>query len=118
MPTRPCSTLFSTLEEKTSSRSDGKATDTAVTSILVTDTATASAQVRTAATPIPAKDTAVTPTPVAGTAAEPKNQSMLLSIYASVKKKKQTKETACIVKQDEAGPSQVVEQETEPDVTS
>lgn len=86
MPTKPCSTLFSSLEEKIS-RSDGKATGTAVTSILMTDTATTPAPVRTAATPTPAKDTAVTSIPIAGTAVESENQSMLLPV-TSVEEKK------------------------------
>ncbi|GAB0207468.1 hypothetical protein GRJ2_003212500 [Grus japonensis] len=70
----------------------------------------------TVATPTPTTGTAVTPTLVTGTAAEPKKGPVLVSV-APGHKKKYTKKSVCLVKDDdEPGPSQEQEEEAEPEV--
>ncbi|KAM6366561.1 uncharacterized protein FN964_002630 [Alca torda] len=60
--------------------------------------------------------TAATPIPVAATAAEPGNQPMPVSV-APIQKKKYTKKSVRLVRDDdEPGPSQGQEEETEPEI--
>ncbi|GAB0184017.1 hypothetical protein GRJ2_000867000 [Grus japonensis] len=70
----------------------------------------------TVATPTPARSTRATPTPATGTAAEVKKQPMLVSI-TPVYKKKYTKKSFCLVRDDnEPGSSREQEEEPEPEV--
>ncbi|GAB0208627.1 hypothetical protein GRJ2_003328400 [Grus japonensis] len=70
----------------------------------------------TAETRTPGTDTAATQTPVTGTVAEPKDQPILVSV-APVHKKKYTKKSVRLVKDDdELGPSREQEDEVEPEV--
>ncbi|KAK4827442.1 hypothetical protein QYF61_017999 [Mycteria americana] len=65
----------------------------------------------TVATPNLATGTVVTVTPATGTAAEPENQPVLVPV-APIHKKKYTRKSACLVKdEDESGPSQEQEEE-------
>ncbi|GAB0208500.1 hypothetical protein GRJ2_003315700 [Grus japonensis] len=66
------------------------------------------------ATPVPATDTVATQTLVTGTEGEPENQPVPVSV-APIQKKKYTRKSVCLVKDDdEPGPSQ--EEEPEPEV--
>ncbi|GAB0208177.1 ubiquitin carboxyl-terminal hydrolase 4 [Grus japonensis] len=70
----------------------------------------------TVATQTLATDTVATQTPVTGSAGEPKNQPVLTSV-APIHKKKYTKKSVRLVKDDdELGPSQEQEEEPEPEV--
>ncbi|GAB0203775.1 hypothetical protein GRJ2_002843100 [Grus japonensis] len=90
---------------------DNPAKDTAATPAPTTGTA---ATPTPTAAPAPATDTVATQTPVTGTAGEPKNQPVPVSV-APIQKKKYTKKSVHLVKDDdEPGPSQ--EEEPEPEV--
>ncbi|GAB0208625.1 ubiquitin carboxyl-terminal hydrolase 4 [Grus japonensis] len=88
------------------------ATDTAATPAPTTGMAATSTST---ATPAPTTDTVTTQTPVIGTAGELKNQPVLVSV-APVHKKKYTKKSVRLVKDDELGPSREQEDEVEPEV--
>ncbi|GAB0208596.1 hypothetical protein GRJ2_003325300 [Grus japonensis] len=86
-------------------------TDTVATQTPVTGTAATPTPM---ATPVPATDTVATQTLVTGTEGEPENQPVPVSV-APIQKKKYTKKSVRLVKDDdEPGPSQ--EEEPEPEV--
>ncbi|GAB0207991.1 microtubule-associated protein RP/EB family member 1-like [Grus japonensis] len=122
--------LFNTIQypqrEEKVSGSDDKMTGTVAIPPPVTGTvappttatgtaATLTSVIGTAVTPTPVTGTAATPTPVTGIVAEPKNQPVLVSVDP-IQKKKYTKKSVHIVKDNEPGPSREQEEEAEPEV--